>query len=381
MCLLAAALAFSPLPRLPLRRTALRSEVDSGARQAAKITLGTGTEYEVEKTQTTKRSKKSSNSESTASETTDSAPKKKKKKKISESTETTRVQKTSGPEILGITPKELWGPKGASLGFLCLVIYKRFTTGTWLAWGIQKWDDSSSRRTVVQSEDQLKKLNMLRCSKCGYTIFPALGRTFRYDRFVQGCPNCGAQEDPNDPLPLFYDRNDPDDPRNIKADGTNVVDNNREYMKKWILADKDTAKKITKTLAEQYKDKTDTLAKEGKLPSKLAQEMAEKNKEVKESSGDASSAEVWSESKPQGGDSSALRSESKAPAPTPKVPAPTPEEKETKEKKAPVPVPEEKETEEPKEETPSEPPRNKRSTPVKKEKKEEKGDIDDILGI
>lgn len=51
-------------------------------------------------------------------------------------------------------------------------------------------------------------LTSTRCERCGFTLYPAKGREFKFfsDRFK--CPSCGAGKD------LFYDANDPDDPRN-----------------------------------------------------------------------------------------------------------------------------------------------------------------------
>ena len=136
----------------------------------------------------------------------------------------------------------------------CLVLGQKLTTGTWLEWGMQRFDNSVSRRSSVQSEDDLKKLNVMCCESCGYTIFPALGRTFRFDRFTcvafhhlpymystaagrlftkypslllflrNKCSSCGA-------VGSFFDKNDPDDERNLNPDGTSKIDERRTYMK------------------------------------------------------------------------------------------------------------------------------------------------------
>jgi ribosomal protein S27AE len=78
------------------------------------------------------------------------------------------------------------------------------------------------RRSVVQSEDQLKELKQMSCGDCGYTIFPALGRSFRYTIEGQLCPVCGSDD--------FYDKNDENDSRNLAEDGTNLTLENRKFM-------------------------------------------------------------------------------------------------------------------------------------------------------
>jgi hypothetical protein len=53
------------------------------------------------------------------------------------------------------------------------------------------------------------------------------------------CANCGEKD-------TMYDKNDPEDPRNVPKDGSEGdIKARREYMKGWILADNDKAKKLT----------------------------------------------------------------------------------------------------------------------------------------
>ena len=171
--------------------------------------------------------------------------------------------------------------KGA-LGVVAVgvVIYKKIKTGTWIDWAMQKYDDAGSRRTAVQDESQLGELNMLSCTNCGYTIFPALGRTFRFDLYTQKCANCGMKG-------TFYDKNDPNDERNIKEDGTNTALEQRDYMKDWIKADKKQAKKITAELAKGV----EKIEKKGKaVPTALKVDMKDKEKERREDAIEAAEA-------------------------------------------------------------------------------------------
>jgi rubredoxin len=47
-----------------------------------------------------------------------------------------------------------------------------------------------------------------RCGNCGFTLFPAKGREWKFFPTDFRCPACGSEKDD------FYDINDPDDPRN-----------------------------------------------------------------------------------------------------------------------------------------------------------------------
>jgi hypothetical protein len=136
---------------------------------------------------------------------------------------------------------------------------------------MSRFDNSQNRRTSVQSEADLKKINMMSCEKCGFTIFPALGRTLRFDTYTKKCQNCGA-------VGSFYDKNDPKDERNLNPDGTSKSDERRAYMKEWINADKDKVEELRK----EYKMTTDALAKKGVLPSRMQKEIDDKKRENKE---------------------------------------------------------------------------------------------------
>ena len=108
----------------------------------------------------------------------------------------------------------------------------------------QNFDDPSERRFAVTSEDQLKNINVMTCERCGTKIFPAFGRTYRFDRFGAKCHTCGT-------IGKFYDSNDVDDPRNIAKDGTNKALKAQEYMKKWVNADKEATRALKQDLADQ----------------------------------------------------------------------------------------------------------------------------------
>ena len=163
-------------------------------------------------------------------------------------------------------------PTLSAVLFVVVVVLKRVRSGSWFAWSVQSWDQSGNRRGALQDETQLGNVNMLTCEACGYTIFPAPGRTNRFLKFTNNCPSCGKAG-------TFYDRNDPTDSRNIDPEtGKNKAEVQREYMKDWIRADGDQAKKITKS----YKEATNMMIKKGTLPSFLEKEIAAKKVEIAE---------------------------------------------------------------------------------------------------
>lgn len=181
-----------------------------------------------------------------------------------------KVQKTQSIGVPDFIPSKFATKTNAGIvaGALFLVIMK-VTTGSYLSWGNQQYDDAGARRTAVQDENDLAAINMLSCDKCGYTLFPALGRTFRFNKFTDKCTSCGA-------IGSFYDRNDPTDERNQNEDGSNKVDETRAYMRKWIKADQSQAADIT----TQYNEETERLAAQGDLPEGLKQEIKDKKKEI-----------------------------------------------------------------------------------------------------
>lgn len=115
--------------------------------------------------------------------------------------------------------------------------YKRWKTGDWLDWASVGHTDGRGRRSVITNEAQLDRIAQMSCQECGYTIFPAMGRNWRYFDKKQRCPLCGSVD--------FYDKNDPEDPRNIAEDGENLAMGRRKEMTKWILADAEKVAELT----------------------------------------------------------------------------------------------------------------------------------------
>ena len=183
------------------------------------------------------------------------------------------LKETRAHKVVSPLEEFIRTPSGAALGvaagFIC---FKKMTTGSFIEWGVSSYDRPEDRRCAVQSEDDLKKLNILCCETCGYTVFAAMGRTFRAKGVNDKvCPNCGAEDS-------FYDKNDPSDSRNVKADGTNVALETQDYAKKWILADSSAAQELTK----EFRAQAEKLQKKGSLPKNLAKDIVDLDEELHE---------------------------------------------------------------------------------------------------
>jgi hypothetical protein len=256
-----------------------------------KLRLADGTEYMVAKKRKRRKSDSSSESQATATaeaEAVDSAEEEQQQdaelaKQLTKRPEgvSTEVRAPAPASSANVDKLVDYAGKGA-LGMVVagVFVYQKLKTGSWFDWTMQKFDDASNRRTAVQDESQLGDLNMLSCSNCGYTIFPALGRTFRFDQYTQKCANCGAKG-------TFYDKNDPDDPRNQKEDGSNAALEQREYMKSWIKADHTESQK----LREKMEVGVQALERKGKaVPKALKVDIADKKIQDAEDAAEAAEA-------------------------------------------------------------------------------------------
>lgn len=76
-------------------------------------------------------------------------------------------------------------------------------------------------KTAITSEEEEAELHVFKCGGCGYEMYPARGREFKFFPDSFKCPLCGT------PKSEFWDLNDPDDPRNQteeEEDGDNSSD-------------------------------------------------------------------------------------------------------------------------------------------------------------
>lgn len=142
---------------------------------------------------------------------------------IATASATTKEEKTTSEEsvgsvgFLGVKAKAYWKSIGwvpvifAGLGVLALTIKMvKVVRGRW------KSSDGVNRAmindSVITTAEQEAELHVFKCGGCGYEIYPARGREFKFfpDNFK--CPLCGS------PKSAFWDRNDPTDPRNQESD-------------------------------------------------------------------------------------------------------------------------------------------------------------------
>lgn len=75
-------------------------------------------------------------------------------------------------------------------------------------------------KTAITSEEEEAELHAFKCGGCGYEMYPARGREFKFFPDSFKCPLCGT------PKSDFWDLNDPDDPRNQTDDEDEDDDNN-----------------------------------------------------------------------------------------------------------------------------------------------------------
>ncbi|EKX42036.1 hypothetical protein GUITHDRAFT_153652 [Guillardia theta CCMP2712] len=75
--------------------------------------------------------------------------------------------------------------------------------------------DNKDTKYIPQTDQELEELHVFACGGCGYEMMPARGREGKFfpDKFK--CPICGAGKEE------FWDKNDPNDPRNQEDEAAN----------------------------------------------------------------------------------------------------------------------------------------------------------------
>jgi len=72
-------------------------------------------------------------------------------------------------------------------------------------------------KTAITTEEEEAELHVFKCGGCGYEMYPARGREFKFFPDSFKCPLCGT------PKSEFWDLNDPDDPRNQEEEDEDDV--------------------------------------------------------------------------------------------------------------------------------------------------------------
>lgn len=137
--------------------------------------------------------------------------------KTMEIEKSTSEQSSSNGGFLGVKAKAYWSTIGflplffAGIGIMALGIKMlKVIRGQWSS------EDGINRaminESVITTSEQEADLHVFKCGGCGYEMYPARGREFKFfpDNFK--CPLCGS------PKSAFWDLNDPNDPRNQEFD-------------------------------------------------------------------------------------------------------------------------------------------------------------------
>jgi rubredoxin len=123
-----------------------------------------------------------------------------------------------GGGLFGVKAKAYWESMGvlplsfAAFGIAALVIkLAKVKKGQWKA-GEGGINRATTHASIVTSEEEEAELHVFKCSGCGYEIYPARGREFKFFPDSFKCPLCAT------PKADFWDLNDPTDPRNQESD-------------------------------------------------------------------------------------------------------------------------------------------------------------------
>lgn len=128
--------------------------------------------------------------------------------------------------LFGIRANAYWESMGvlplffAGFGITALAIKLLKIKGGQLRGGSEAVKKMSVPKTAITSEAEEAELHVFKCGGCGYEMYPARGREFKFFPDSFKCPLCGT------PKSEFWDLNDPTDPRNQTDDEDDEDDDN-----------------------------------------------------------------------------------------------------------------------------------------------------------
>lgn len=128
------------------------------------------------------------------------------------------VDPNQGKGIFGMRAKAYWSSMGAlplffaAFGITALGIKMVKVKRAELAGGATGVSKITLPKSVITSEEEEAELHVFKCGGCGYEMYPARGREFKFFPDSFKCPLCGT------PKSEFWDLNDPNDPRNQEED-------------------------------------------------------------------------------------------------------------------------------------------------------------------
>lgn len=120
--------------------------------------------------------------------------------------------------LSGIRANAYWESMGvlplffAGFGITALAIKLLKLKGSQLTGGQEAVHKMTAPKTAITSEAEEAELHVFKCGGCGYEIYPARGREFKFFPDSFKCPLCAT------PKSGFWDLNDPNDPRNQDDD-------------------------------------------------------------------------------------------------------------------------------------------------------------------
>lgn len=124
----------------------------------------------------------------------------------------------AGGGLFGVQAKAYWESMGvlplsfAAFGVTALALKLiKVKKGEWSA-GDGGVNRAVTHESIVTSEAEEAELHVYKCGGCGYEIYPARGREFKFFPDDFKCPLCQS------PKSAFWDLNDPEDPRNQEED-------------------------------------------------------------------------------------------------------------------------------------------------------------------
>lgn len=134
------------------------------------------------------------------------------------SKENVEVDANSNNSLFGIQAETYWERIGPTpllfTGFgLVALIFKllKVQRGQWKS-GPKGVNKAITPQSVITNEEEKKELHVFKCGGCGYEMYPARGREFKFFPDTFKCPLCKS------PKSMFWDLNDPDDPRNQETE-------------------------------------------------------------------------------------------------------------------------------------------------------------------
>lgn len=120
--------------------------------------------------------------------------------------------------LFGMRANAYWDSIGvlplffAGFGLVALTIKMLKVKGGEIRGGASGINKMIVPKTVITSEKEQAELHVFKCGGCGYEMYPARGREFKFFPDSFKCPLCAT------PKSEFWDLNDPDDPRNETKD-------------------------------------------------------------------------------------------------------------------------------------------------------------------